>query len=256
MPRQSKIIILFSLAFLLSQSMASPTLVKSSPFLPPQATPGPGRQRTPVAENRSPLDRFEFRGILRVGNQFKFSILDKRSEVSKWVGPGEEENGFRIISYHPGMRELSFLWNGRSGRLKLKTSDSIPLNIVRKLNKDGNASSSDEFENGASNASRGRTLSASQQRALALAGSPPRPDTRRSSRNPPGPISFPAVVSDSSAPAFYRGTSAFAQAGIGPNPSREGSGAGSGSDHLKSEGPRSIFPRNNVHNPNGKIPRG
>lgn len=110
---------LITALLLLSAGLALPahaasTLAGQSPFLPP-ATATDTAAPTPDAT-------LELRGIMAVGDSYKFSIYDSTKRMSAWLGLEEAGREFVVRSYDETRDTVTVDHQGRTLTLALKTA--------------------------------------------------------------------------------------------------------------------------------------
>lgn len=235
---------IFYLVVLSSSGMASDTLITQNPFLPPQSRAAVAKKTEKTPSNPMPPDRFLFRGILRLGDTFKFSIFDTKTKTSRWVSAGKVENDFCIVSYDPRMKELSFEWNGRKGQLKLETEEPLPLSVVLSINEAASSVEKDPKQLSAADTVQSRTTTSSQRRV----------GQTNDNNNRAQLVYFNKILSQprpyQGANAYVSNNSTFASVLDG---SVSGGARGYTPEHLRGSF-GSVRGRNNVNNPDGKPP--
>lgn len=81
---------LLALSGLAAGRAAPSSLLNKSPFAPPAP---------PAAPSAAPAGRFELRGVVNLGGELRFSILDTSNSKNYWLKLNESEEGVRISGY-------------------------------------------------------------------------------------------------------------------------------------------------------------
>ncbi|ADE54662.1 hypothetical protein [Coraliomargarita akajimensis] len=126
-----RLIAIFGLSFgvLLHAEDPNKQLKENSPFLPE----GHGKKTEPakpVVTNGPVAKQLEFRGLMKLGGQYSFSLFDKRSNKGYWLKQGKSEDGIRIDSYDSKGMSVMVNFNGRSERLTLISASDAPMNVT------------------------------------------------------------------------------------------------------------------------------
>ena len=109
---------------------AQKTLEQNSPFLPP------GYQENKPAEPEAPqappgmiAREIEFRGIVKFGNEYQFSLFDKRAQKGYWIKMNETQGGMSVRSYNPSEMSIAVSRDGRTERVSLLQATENPLPV-------------------------------------------------------------------------------------------------------------------------------
>jgi len=100
---------------------ASENLLENSPFLPP----GFGEEKTEETEKDTqptgPLaEMIEFRSVVRIDDQWLFSLYNKEEKRSLWVSLNEDDSHYRVTQFDPDENRLHLTFNERTEWLPLK----------------------------------------------------------------------------------------------------------------------------------------
>lgn len=104
-------------------------LSEKSPFLPPGAKET--KKPEPTVQPQGPISReIEFKGVVKIGDVFQFSIFNKKDQKSYWIKEDEREGGISVSNYDAGSNSIIVLMNGRSERVTLTTATDTPLPVA------------------------------------------------------------------------------------------------------------------------------
>lgn len=125
--RGSVLVLLFTLTLPL---FSDTQLSENSPFLPP----GHGKEETkkpePKIQPQGPISReIEFRGIVRIGGVYQFSIYNKKEQKGYWLKENDREDGIAVNNYDADASTVVVLMNGRSERLTLMVASDKPMDV-------------------------------------------------------------------------------------------------------------------------------
>ena len=99
-----------------------------SPFDPP-AVPQAEVAPPPVA---SPLDNFEFKGLLSIGGELKVNVYDKSKKQSYWLVLNEAgEDGLTVREFDESGDSIVLQSGGFSKRITLKNSEIVAMAAPR-----------------------------------------------------------------------------------------------------------------------------
>ncbi len=113
----------------------SGSLDENSPFVPsgfnPKNKAGP---KTKTARS-SQRPQFEFQGFYQIGDSWMFSILNKSTNQSEWVGLNDSSSSYQVSHFDPDTNTVSFDFQNTPQELTLrKRSDtSIPVILAKKI---------------------------------------------------------------------------------------------------------------------------
>ena len=113
------------------------TLKENSPFLPPgygvkEAKPPP----PPPPQVNGPLaQQLEFRGLMKMGGQYNFSLFDKRNQKGYWLSQNQAQDGINISAYDANAMTITVSMNGRTERLSLMSASDAPLPVTSSISK-------------------------------------------------------------------------------------------------------------------------
>jgi len=94
-----------------------------SPFEPAGSAPAP------TAAASSPLDRYEFRGVMTIGADTYVTLVDTSNSKSMTVALGETSEGIRASDFQPGDGSINLEASGQSKRLKLREAKIVALAV-------------------------------------------------------------------------------------------------------------------------------
>lgn len=117
-PALAGVLVFGSVAPLPAQSLDA--LVERSPFAPPAASQP---EAAPATGPQGPAgQRFTFRGVVRIGEAWQFSLFDREEARSQWVGLDETIGPYRIVEYEVESRRLTLASGGDTETLSLEES--------------------------------------------------------------------------------------------------------------------------------------
>lgn len=111
-------------------------LIANSPFLPPGfndpkpeplAPPPPPPGSGPIARE------LEFRGVVQIGGQYRFSIFNKSDQKSFWVPENQSESGISVRNYDANSMSLTVTYKGRSEKISLMSASDNPMPVAASL---------------------------------------------------------------------------------------------------------------------------
>ncbi|MGB0416608.1 MAG: hypothetical protein ACPGKS_07150 [Coraliomargarita sp.] len=112
------------------------SLKENSPFLPPgygveapKPPPPPPQVNGPVAQ------QLEFRGLMKMGGQYSFSLFDKRNQKGYWLTENQAQDGIRVGNYDANALTVVVTMNGRTERLTLMSASDAPLPVTASISK-------------------------------------------------------------------------------------------------------------------------
>ncbi|MEO0510988.1 MAG: hypothetical protein AAF065_14150 [Verrucomicrobiota bacterium] len=130
--------------FISAQISYASDLAKKSPFLPPGYGVKVEKPPKPVAPTQGPISReIEFRGIIQMGDTYKFSIFSKKEKKGDWITEGKaSETGITVSGFDEKSSTVIVNMNGRVERLTLmKATDSpLPVPQIKAASKNNNNS--------------------------------------------------------------------------------------------------------------------
>lgn len=94
-----------------------------SPFEPA------GGGAAPVVATASPLDRFEFRGVMTIGNETFVTLVDTSTSKSMTVALGEQVEGVRASEFRAEDGSIRLESGGQSKRLTLREAKIVALAV-------------------------------------------------------------------------------------------------------------------------------
>lgn len=99
-----------------------------SPFQAPRAVPVEDK---PAAEQPSPLDSFEFNGIMTMNGKTRVSVYDTQTKENHWLSEGEQaESGLKLQRYDKENETIVLARGGTMKKLSLKQVQIEPLRIA------------------------------------------------------------------------------------------------------------------------------
>lgn len=125
-------LLLFTLILTLPLSLFSDnSLSEKSPFLPPGHGSKP-KEAEPAVQPQGPISReIEFRGIIKMGGVYQFSVTNKKDQKSYWLKENEGQAGISVSNYDPNSSSIVVLMNGRSERLTLMSASETPMPVAQ-----------------------------------------------------------------------------------------------------------------------------
>ncbi|MEM8867279.1 MAG: hypothetical protein AAGC73_03335 [Verrucomicrobiota bacterium] len=109
----------------------SSDLNSNSPFLPPghgEKAPAPAK---PKPVTNGPISRqVEFRGIIQIGNNYKFSLFNKNEQKSYWFRKDQVIEGIRVQSFDADSMTVTVNMGGRSERITLLSATDSPIPVA------------------------------------------------------------------------------------------------------------------------------
>jgi hypothetical protein len=128
----------------LVQAQRTRDLVNESPFFPPTFNlPKPkgsenGPDNPPATPPPPPpqiQQNLEFKGCFRLGNVWRFSILDKRTSKSNWVRLNEKADaGFTILEYDAENQSVTIEENGHKETLSIESPSGAVVPVSHLAN--------------------------------------------------------------------------------------------------------------------------
>lgn len=106
---------------LTTSASADSSLLENSPFLPPGHGRAPEQTPQPQASDGPLSNLIEFRSVVRLSDQWLFSLYHRRDKRNFWVGLGEEHEQFRVTDYDADSNRLSLAYQGQSEWLMIKS---------------------------------------------------------------------------------------------------------------------------------------
>jgi hypothetical protein len=103
---------------------ASPTILNRSPFIPPGWAPPEVRRPQPKQEQKSP--GYEFRGVYKLGEEYRFLVSEPRSRSGSWVELGKAYEGYEVRDFDPKSETLTLFFNDEEVPVKLADVESNP----------------------------------------------------------------------------------------------------------------------------------
>lgn len=114
----------------LAQADPNKQLKENSPFLPE----GHGKQANtpppPPVTNGPVAKQLEFRGLMKLGGQYSFSLFDKRNNKGYWLQKGKAQDGIRIDNFDTNAQTITVNMNGRNERLTLMSASDAPMPVT------------------------------------------------------------------------------------------------------------------------------
>jgi hypothetical protein len=104
-----------------------PTILDRSPFLPPGWAPPEVRRPQPKVEQKSA--GYEFRGIYKLGEEYRFLVSEPRSRSGSWVELGKSYEGYEVRDFDPKSETLTLFFNDEEVPVKLADVESNPTPI-------------------------------------------------------------------------------------------------------------------------------
>lgn len=104
-------------------------LKTNSPFLPPnfnkptEVAPPPPQVNGPIAK------QLEFKGLINLGGEYRFSVFNKQDQRSYWLTEGQGQDGISISSFDADAQTVVVNMNGRSEQLTLMSASDAPLPV-------------------------------------------------------------------------------------------------------------------------------
>jgi hypothetical protein len=95
---------------------------QDSPFLPDGFGAPP-----PSAAPASPLDRFEFRGVLTIGTETTITLFDTSTSKSVTLNVGETIDGLRVTDFRPEDGSVVLESGGQTKQLKMKEAKIVAM---------------------------------------------------------------------------------------------------------------------------------
>jgi hypothetical protein len=104
-----------------------PTILDRSPFIPPGWAPPEVRRAQPKQEQKSA--GYEFRGIYKLGEEYRFLVSEPRSRSGSWVELGKAYEGYEVRDFDPKSETLTLFFNNEEVPVKLADVDANPTPI-------------------------------------------------------------------------------------------------------------------------------
>jgi hypothetical protein len=101
---------------------STPTILARSPFLPPDFIP-PGNRKT-GKEAQKNVGGYEFRGVYRIGDNYRFLVSEPRSRDGNWVEVGSAQENYEVRAFDATSETLTLFFNNAEHQLKLATLDA------------------------------------------------------------------------------------------------------------------------------------
>jgi hypothetical protein len=108
----------FSLLSLFPLLVAASSLLEQNPFLPQ----GFNQQRSTQTVQSAPADRtrYEFRGVVQMGDRTLLSIVESDGGRGTWIAPGQARGGIEVIEYDPSTQTATLIAGGQTVTLRLR----------------------------------------------------------------------------------------------------------------------------------------
>lgn len=111
----------------------SASLSNKNPFLPPgygepkEEAPPPKRPQTngPIAR------QIEFRGVIQMGETYRFSLFHKSEQKSYWIPENGVEDGLSVRGFDPDSMTVTVDLRGQAERLTLMSSSDSPMPVQK-----------------------------------------------------------------------------------------------------------------------------
>lgn len=118
-------------AILLGQNSSS--LHENSPFVPSNFNPGKKSSRNTGASKAQQKQQLEFQGVYQINGNWMFSILNKSTRQSEWVGLNDSTSSYRVSHFDPETNSLSFQFENTPLELTLRdrSNTSIPVILAK-----------------------------------------------------------------------------------------------------------------------------
>ncbi len=108
-------------------------LHENSPFVPSNFNPKnkAGPKKNTANNNKKP--QFEFQGVYQIGENWMFSILNKSTNQSEWVGLNDSTADYQVSHFDPGSNTLSFNYQNTPQEISLRerSDRSIPVILAK-----------------------------------------------------------------------------------------------------------------------------
>lgn len=107
-------------------------LSEKSPFLPAGYGVKKAVAPKPVPQANGPLSReLEFRGLIQLGDTYRFSIFNKKENKSYWITEKDPQNGISAENFDPEEMSIEIRYNGRTERITLISASDSPLPVQK-----------------------------------------------------------------------------------------------------------------------------
>jgi len=106
---------------------SSPTLLDRSPFLPPGWTPPEVRRQR--KQPNTAVNGYEFRGMYKIGDEYRFLVSEPRSRSGSWVRVGESRDNFEVRRYDASSDTLVLFFNNKEQPIQMAEMESNPTPI-------------------------------------------------------------------------------------------------------------------------------
>lgn len=114
---------LLLLCFLLPAPLAAEhPLVENSPFLPPGFGQKPETPPPPTPSQGPLANLIEFRSVVRLNEEWLFSLYNRQERRNVWVAMGEPHAQYRILDFDPEANRLNLTFNGQTEWLPIKAA--------------------------------------------------------------------------------------------------------------------------------------
>ena len=136
-------ITLIGMLLLAGTCLQGASLVSESPFIPEgwleaQKRREDARQRPAAPAPQAPsiaLERLlEFRGAFKLGNKWRFNIVNKKDNKSEWHGLNEENKDILVRSYDDKSKSIKVTYDGRTETLTLASANTLVQQVATAAN--------------------------------------------------------------------------------------------------------------------------
>ncbi len=128
--RDGRVAVLAALAAFQPLAATAETLEEKSPFLPPGYNrEGPAETVEAQAPPGVVAREVEFRGVVKFGAEYQFSLFDKRDQKGYWIRMNETKGGITVRSYNPSELTVAVSKGGRTERISLLEATEGPLPV-------------------------------------------------------------------------------------------------------------------------------
>lgn len=104
-----------------------PSIVQSSPFLPPNfKAPNSGSSPLPSSKTGNPTTDYQFKGFYQLNGEYHFLVAEPRSRKSYWVSVGDTAADFELRSFNAETPSITLFFNNQLETIPLAKLDPNP----------------------------------------------------------------------------------------------------------------------------------
>ena len=112
---------------LAQENPGQPSLLKRSPFIPPDFTPGQGGPS--VTTSPTAQGNFELRGIYQLGKEYRFLVGPAQAGEGDWVQLGKSYEDYEVRRYDSSSETLTLYYNNEETQITLTRVEANPTPI-------------------------------------------------------------------------------------------------------------------------------